>query len=1194
MKKRGRIASVSVWFILVAAASGAGADTGLSIDPNDIYWSDQFPVPGTDGVVYAAVENALGNIVVSGQFYVAGNVIANNIASWNPSTSTWSSLGTGISSSLGNDYVNALAVDNSGNVYAGGSFTQAGGIPANGIAKWDGTAWSALGTGMGGDWPYVYALAVDGSGNVYAGGEFTTAGGVAVNWIAKWNGTAWSTVGTGMNGSVRALAVDGSGNVYAGGYFSQAGGMEASYIAKWDGAAWSALGTGMDNIVQALAVDGSGNVYAGGYFTQAGDGPASRIAKWDGTEWSALGTGMGDDWPYVCALAVHTSGNLYAGGYFTQAGGFPASRIAQWDGTAWSALGTGMGGDWPYVYALAAHTSGNLYAGGYFTQAGDSPASGIAQWDGAAWSALGTGLNDIVYALEGDSSGNGYVGGWFTTAGGVAANYIAKWDVIGTAWSALGTGMDGGVHALARDDSGNLYAGGTFTTAGGVSANYIAKWNGTAWSALGTGLNDIVYALRGEDKGNVYAGGGFTTAGGVSANRIARWNGTAWSALGTGLNDIVYALRADDSGNLYAGGGFTTAGGVSANGIAKWNAATSMWSALGTGLNDIVYALATDDSGNLYAGGTFTTAGGVSANNIAKWNGTAWSALGSGVDGIVEVLAVDNSGNVYAGGDFTQAGGKVSAYIAMWQPGFVTTPNPPIVTGVTPTGDTTPTWTWVSGGGGGNGTYRYQLDTTGGTWTQTTGTSYTPSSPLSNGPHTLHVQERNSAAEWSSSGSFTIVVDSALNLDVDGDGLTGAEEADLGTDPNDPDTDGDGMDDGYEHAHGLDPLNPEDAFLDTDSDGFTNFEEYLLRSDPLDPDSPRNTVYVSAQSCTDTPSSGTESAPWCTIAYALDHIAPTEQVPVTVVVLPGTYNEDVVLEPYVMLAGAESGEKPVIAGSVTAAASTELRRLALAPPESANSGILLDITSAEVRVKEVDFTGAGFTGIRFNSLSGAGVVFEQCSFSGLAIGIEILEALPTVRRCIFDEISADAIVVRARTSGEKAEDNGSLGEEGNANSGYNTFASTIGGYAVVNEREDESLVMENNDWDTDDTTEIADRIGGDGDVDFDPPLVKGAGITAASVYCSVWNSGDKTPIENASIQLTPGAFSVVTQNVSGVYTFACVTPGKWTFTVSAPAYTNASDTTTLEAGDSKSLLFPMQTGTPCEDDNNPPPGCFSP
>ena len=37
---------------------------------------------------------------------------------------------------------------------------------------------------------------------LYAGGEFTTAGGNAANDIAQWNGSSWSALGSGMNGDV--------------------------------------------------------------------------------------------------------------------------------------------------------------------------------------------------------------------------------------------------------------------------------------------------------------------------------------------------------------------------------------------------------------------------------------------------------------------------------------------------------------------------------------------------------------------------------------------------------------------------------------------------------------------------------------------------------------------------------------------------------------------------------------------------------------------------------------------------------------------------------------------------------------------------------------------------------------------------------------------------------------------------------
>ena len=74
----------------------------------------------------------------------------------------------------------------------------------------------------------------------------------------------------------------------------------------------------------------------------------------------------------------------------------------------------------------------------------------------------------------------------------------------------------------------------------------------------------------------------------------------------------------------------------------------------------------------------------------------------------------------------------------------------------------------------------------------------------------------------------------ALDPDLDGDGLTGTQEDEIGTDPDNPDTDGDGLDDGDEVARGTDPLDG-----DTDGDGFSDGTEVNeLGSDPLDPDDP--------------------------------------------------------------------------------------------------------------------------------------------------------------------------------------------------------------------------------------------------------------------------------------------------------------------------------------------------------------------
>ncbi|HPQ94677.1 MAG: hypothetical protein KDI44_04100 [Thiothrix sp.] len=67
----------------------------------------------------------------------------------------------------------------------------------------------------------------------------------------------------------------------------------------------------------------------------------------------------------------------------------------------------------------------------------------------------------------------------------------------------------------------------------------------------------------------------------------------------------------------------------------------------------------------------------------------------------------------------------------------------------------------------------------------------------------------------------TLCIRNIAGLDSDGDGLSDAEEASLGTDPNNPDTDGDGLPDGLE----VDSYHTSPLIADTDGDGITDGQE---------------------------------------------------------------------------------------------------------------------------------------------------------------------------------------------------------------------------------------------------------------------------------------------------------------------------------------------------------------------------------
>ncbi|MFN8472230.1 MAG: hypothetical protein U0822_08580 [Anaerolineae bacterium] len=673
---RAALVGVALLSVLVTLTGGASAAMlpSSAPAPTDANWASIFGLPGVNQNVYAMASDGNGAIYAGGAFPVAGSITVNYVARWDGSM--WSPMGSGL-----NGTILAMAIDGHGNVYVGGSFSS----PGANIAMWNGSSWTSLGSGLTGLGASVNALAVDGQGNVYVGGTFTTAGGVPANRIAKWDGTTWSAMGSGMNNVVNALAVDGTGNVYAGGAFTTAGGVTVNSIARWDGTAWSALTmgakVGVDNSVYALAFDGSGNLYAGGDFSNAGTVAANRVAKWNGTAWVALGTAAANGATGTVRAIVVDSGNVYMGGLFSTIGGsISASHIAVWNGTNWSALGSGTaaipGISSADIYALALNGRGKLFAAGSFGSAGGLVANRIAQWDGTAWTTLGQGADGIVSALLYDHSRGLYAAGSFTHAGGLPVNYVARWD--GAQWSMLGTlaanGTGGPDYALALDTSGNLYVGGSFTGAGGVAANNVAKWDGATWSALGAGVNGSVNALAVDASGNVYVGGTFTSAGGAAADGIAMWNQTSgWSSLGTGSHagDNILAIAIDGT-KVYAGGSYSQIGGIVATNLAMWNGTS--WSPISTGANNTVTALALDSTGALYVAFGSQTIGLSSYYYIAKWSAPNWYALGTGVTGIARALAVDRNNNLYATGNISIAGGTppnrtdgvVANGITMW------------------------------------------------------------------------------------------------------------------------------------------------------------------------------------------------------------------------------------------------------------------------------------------------------------------------------------------------------------------------------------------------------------------------------------------------------------------------------------------------------------------------------------------------
>lgn len=257
--------------------------------------------PGVFGEVRALAHAPGGGILVGGDFNGAGDGPGQNLVKWDGTS--WSEFHGGT-----NREVNDILVAPDDSVYITGNFGYVGvtlqaSTAVEKIAKWDGSAWSALGGGLTStaSCPCQGAsLALDGT-DLYVGGTFTNAGSVVSAGIAKWNGSAWSAVGGGLGlqgqsndaPDVTTVYVDSNHLLYVGGNFRKYTPFPLYNLVTWDGTSWADLGDGIqcnyETCVSDIEPYGTGILVTGG-FSFAGPLQANGVAAWDGTDWSYFGS----------------------------------------------------------------------------------------------------------------------------------------------------------------------------------------------------------------------------------------------------------------------------------------------------------------------------------------------------------------------------------------------------------------------------------------------------------------------------------------------------------------------------------------------------------------------------------------------------------------------------------------------------------------------------------------------------------------------------------------------------------------------------------------------------------------------------------------------------------------------------------------------------------------------------------------
>lgn len=359
------------------------------------------------------------------------------------------------------------------------------------------------------------------NGILYVIGNFTIIGNTNANYIASWNGSTWSALGSGLSAMASSIITDGIGNLYIGGDFTIAGGISANRIVKYNIATgvWSSLGTGVASGTVLYLAFSNNTLYIAGSFTSINSVTVKNIARWDGTTWYAMAT---ENNTYY-GIVTNSTGLLYIVGAFSLINGAIANNIAIWNGTQMTPLkGINYYGASDQIRAVAIDNNDNIYIGGVFTKCGDI-ASGntvsitghLAKWNGTTFSTLGVGVNtSFITCMACDNIGNLYISSSAAiTAGGISVIRYARYNTILSTWSTVTDGLNNYAVSMCVYNN-ELYIGGTFTN---TPSYYFTK----------IGLPNTI---RGNFKTSATPGVQYSEIEFVTNNQVKSitWDGTYW------------------------------------------------------------------------------------------------------------------------------------------------------------------------------------------------------------------------------------------------------------------------------------------------------------------------------------------------------------------------------------------------------------------------------------------------------------------------------------------------------------------------------------------------------------------------------------------------------------------------------------------------------------------------------------------
>jgi uncharacterized delta-60 repeat protein len=349
-------------------------------------WAPRYdgPVSSYDEACGIAVDS-LGNVYVTGWSYGAGTYHDYATVKYNSAGSQqWAARYNG--SDNGDDDAKGLVIDDSGNVYVGGTSSASSTGNDFVTVKYDSLGnerWVRRYDGPGNGNDEARGIAIGGAGNIYVAGlsyggstdvdyatvKYDTAG--VQQWVRRYNGPANSA------DEAYAIAADAAGNVYVTGVSYGAGTYYDYATVKYDAAGvqqWVARYDGPTSgpdYAYAVTVDAAGDVYVTGRsYDNGGYDYDYATVKYNASgaeQWARRYNGPGDSYDEAYSVAVDNSGYVFVTGRsvgLTGGEDYATVKYNPAGGQMWVGRYNGPGNDNDVANAVAVDNAGNIYVTG--------------------------------------------------------------------------------------------------------------------------------------------------------------------------------------------------------------------------------------------------------------------------------------------------------------------------------------------------------------------------------------------------------------------------------------------------------------------------------------------------------------------------------------------------------------------------------------------------------------------------------------------------------------------------------------------------------------------------------------------------------------------------------------------------------------------------------------------------------------